>query len=232
MSIRWPSAALGIAVFAFAGCGGPTYRSGPPAPVEHGGAIPPQSRAEPPPEGAGSYSRAYPGSYPGAPEIRAATPPPRGPITGSAMERGSERIGTRPAPVESRDPTEVAIYAPPVLPGSAQPRPSRAVQSLMLRAEQQAKAGDYTNAAASLERALRIDSKDARLWNRLAHVRFRQSRHRVAEELAAKSNALARAADFDLRRDNWLLIAEARRAAGDRGGASEARRNAARLEAR
>jgi tetratricopeptide (TPR) repeat protein len=232
MSIRWPIVALGMAVFAFAGCGGPTYRSGPPAPVEQGGVIPLQSRADPPPDEIGSYSRAYPGSYPGAPEIRAATPPPQGPITGSTVDRGSERVGTRPAPVESRDPTEVAIYAPPALPGSAQSRPSRAVQSLMARAEQQTRAGDYTNAAASLERALRIDSKDAGLWNRLAHVRFQQSRHQVAEELAAKSNALARAADFDLRRDNWLLIAKARSAAGDRSGASEAQRHAAQLEAR
>lgn len=232
MSIRWPIAALGVAVVALAGCGGPTYRSGPPAPVEHGGGIPAQSRAEPPPDEAGSYSRAYPGGYPGAPEIRAAKPPPQGPITGSTMERGSERVGTRPAPVESRDPTEVAIYAPPVLPGGTQPRPSRAVRSLMARAEQQAKAGDHTNAAASLERALRIDSKDAHLWNRLAHVRFQQSRYQVAEELAAKSNALARAADFDLRRNNWLLIAQARGAAGDRSGAGEARRHAEQLGVR
>jgi tetratricopeptide (TPR) repeat protein len=224
MSIRWPVVALGAAVFAFAGCSGPTYRSGPPAPVEHGGAIPPQSRAEPPSDAAGGY----PGAYPGLPEIRAATPPPQGPITGSSVDRPASRL-SGPAPVESRDPTEVAIYARPPIPGAAQPRPSRAVQSLMLRSEQQASAGDYTNAAASLERALRIDSKDARLWNKLAHVRYQQARHQVAEELAAKSNALAHAADFDLRRDNWLLIAKARSAAGDRAGAGAARRQAEQL---
>jgi tetratricopeptide (TPR) repeat protein len=151
---------------------------------------------------------------------------------GSSTERGIERVEGRPAPVESRDPSEVAIYAPPATPGGGQSRASRAVRSLMVRAEQQAGAGDYTNAAASLERALRIDSNDARLWNQLAHVRYRQDRHQVAEELAAKSNALAHAADFDLRRDNWLLISSARAAAGDRSGASEARRRAEQLRAR
>ena len=218
----WPGLAFGVGLLLIAGCGGPTYRSDAPAPVIQRGEIPPQSRAEPPADGAGGYA--------GAPEIRAATPPPQGPIIGT-VEPTEDRSADRPAPVESRDPAEVAIYAPAAGAAPTRSRPTRAVRALMSRAEQQSRAGDYTNAAANLERALRIDSSDARLWNRLAHVRQQQSRHRVAEELTAKSNALAHGADVELRRDNWLLIAKARSAVGNRSGADDARRQAERLRA-
>ncbi len=224
MFIRRPIIALGAVVVALAGCSGPTYRSGPPAPVEERGVIPPQSRVESP---SGPY-----GPQPGEPEIRPATPPPQTPIRGSRIEPGSDRAPSRPAPVESRDPSEVAIYAPPALASSTRAEPSRAVQALIARADGQARAGDYTNAAATLERALRIDSKEAMLWNKLAHVRYQQARHQVAEELAAKSNALTHDADFDLRRDNWLLISKARSASGDRSGAGEALRRAEQMGGR
>lgn len=222
MSVRWSIPVLGILVAVLAGCAGPTYRSGTPAPVEQRGEIPPQSRAA---RGA-EYPDGALGPRPGAPEIRAATPPPQAPIEGSRIERRADQ----PAPVESRSPSDVAIYAPAKLPSTARPQPSRAVRSLMLRADRQVRDGDYTNAAASLERALRIDAKDALLWNKLAHVRQQQARHQVAEQLAAKSNALALPADLELRRDNWLLIAKAREAAGDRVGAGEARHRAERLD--
>jgi tetratricopeptide (TPR) repeat protein len=97
--------------------------------------------------------------------------------------------------------------------------------SLRAQAERQRQAGDYAGAAATLERALRIQPQDARLWNRLARVRMEQGLHSQAANLAARSNALA-GDQADLKRDNWSIIASARRQTGDAAGAADAERKA------
>jgi Flp pilus assembly protein TadD len=102
---------------------------------------------------------------------------------------------------------------------------SSPADALRAQAERQRQAGDYAGAAATLERALRIQPQDARLWNRLARVRMEQGLHSQAANLAARSNALA-GDQPDLKRDNWSIIATARRQAGDTAGAAEAERKA------
>lgn len=109
--------------------------------------------------------------------------------------------------------------------------PGKAARLLMERAEAQRQAGDLTAAAASLERAIRIEPRNARLWNRLAAVRLGQRQYAQAAELAAKSNSLAGSAERALQQDNWLIIAKARRQRGDVEGARHAERQAAALGA-
>jgi cytochrome c-type biogenesis protein CcmH/NrfG len=82
-------------------------------------------------------------------------------------------------------------------------------------------AGNMVAAAASLERALRIEPRNPRLWQELARVRFRQGEHVQAENMAARSNSWA-GEDRSLRAENWRIIAEARRARGDADGAKAA----------
>ena len=104
-----------------------------------------------------------------------------------------------------------------------------AAQALASQAEQQRQSGDYAGAAASLERSLRInapaDSK-AYLWNRLARVRMEQGQTSQAASFAARSNDLA-GGNATVKQDNWRIIAESKRRAGDVAGASEAERRAA-----
>ena len=83
--------------------------------------------------------------------------------------------------------------------------------------------GDTDQAAATLERALRIEPRNPQLWSQLAAVRLDQQRWSQAEQLAQKSNRLA-GQDRGLLIDNWRVIAEARRGAGDSAGAREAER--------
>lgn len=141
--------------------------------------------------------------------------------------------GGPPAPVEqpgarpSGD-AEVTPYQPPSIPETTRAQPNRAVQVLMRRARDQKTNGDLPGAAASLERALRIDAQNPLLWNQLAHVREAQRQYGLAGDLAQKSNTLA-APDDALKRDNWLLIARVRRAVGDSAGARAAESQAARL---
>jgi len=112
---------------------------------------------------------------------------------------------------------QIAVYTPPPR-FRAKPVTSAAVSNLVQAAEQQKNAGDMIGAAATMERALRIEPRNAHLWSQLAQVRLAQRQYVQAEDLAFKSNALA-AADRDLRRNNWLLIAKARRSAGNVSGA-------------
>jgi hypothetical protein len=148
-----------------------------------------------------------------APPVREPPPPPR---------------VTRPAPPPPSRPEPPSVQIQPYRePAPAVMRPSfgPAVRSLLATAEAQTSRGNLSGAGATLERALRIEPRNAHLWNRLAHLRMTQKRHGEAAELAQKSNALA-GADRDLQRDNWQLIAAARGAVGDLAGARAARHKA------
>lgn len=107
----------------------------------------------------------------------------------------------------------------------------RAVVALLERAERADRGGDPDAAAAALERALRIEPHNARLWNRLAQTRLRQGLPAQAEQMALKSNALAHG-DHRLQASNWRLVARARWARNDADGAAAAERRAGDLERR
>lgn len=99
---------------------------------------------------------------------------------------------------------------------------STPVASLLALADTQVSGGDFALAAASLERALRIEPKNAILWHELAKVRLDQSQWGETESLALKSNSLAAGGQSRLVASNWRMIAEARRRNGNPQGAAEA----------
>lgn len=114
------------------------------------------------------------------------------------------------------------------LPANQARSQNKAVLALLDIAIKQAGAGDYDKAAASLERALHIEPRNAYLYNRLADIRLQQKRYDEAEALAAKSNSLA-SRDAYLQEANWRLIVTARKAQGDDEGAARAEQRAAQL---
>jgi Tfp pilus assembly protein PilF len=134
-----------------------------------------------------------------------------------------------PSPADGGSDVQIAAYTPPAQPQIARPQPKRAVTVLMKRADEQRRGGDLDGATVSLERALRISPDDAVLWHELAQVRMAQRQYDGVVQLAAKSNALANPQDASLRRSNWRLIAQARRAQGDVAGARDAERRAVSL---
>jgi len=97
----------------------------------------------------------------------------------------------------------------------ALPTASPVVARLQVSADQQRQAGDLDSAANSFERALRIEPRNARLWNRLADIRFEQKEWLQSAQLAAKSNTLLGANAIGLRRQNWYLMVNAYEALGD-----------------
>lgn len=102
---------------------------------------------------------------------------------------------------------------------------SPAVGALVSVAKQNSKSGDLESAAASIERAIRIEPRNATLFYKLALLRLDQSKPRLAEDLAKKSALLA-STDNTLKRHCWLLIAHAREMQQDFPGAKEARAKA------
>jgi len=110
-----------------------------------------------------------------------------------------------------------------VLQPGTPPEPSQnaAVVALLDKAQAQSSAGQLEAAGASLERALRIEPRNSFLWQELARVRLGQGQYRQAENLAAKSNALAGDAK-GLRAENWRIIGQARSRRGDLQGAQAA----------
>src|SRR6267142_618304 len=118
---------------------------------------------------------------------------------------------------------------PPPSPFSTPGHPeSPAIASLMDNARAEYVAGRPANAAASLERALRIEPRNPRLWQELSRVRLDQKEFAQAESFAQRSNSWA-GDDNALRFENWQLIAKAREARGDAGGAKAALDAAERL---
>ena len=79
----------------------------------------------------------------------------------------------------------------------------------MESARTDAAAGKLPSAAASLERALRIEPRNPRLWQQLARVRLQQGDYAQAESTALRSNSFA-GSDAGLRAENQQIIEQAR----------------------
>lgn len=192
-----------------------------------------------------------PGPFAGAPvedrSLRRAPPPPVAkappppPVEVNPLER--------PEPFTPRDfaspvvPEPFSAPSPPAAPTTPQPsapaveqpptdisrQGNPAVVALLDSAADYVSSGELEKAAASLERALRIEPKNASIWHDLGQIRLHQRQYEQAESLAAKSNSLAGNND-SLRIRNWRLIAAARRAMGDATGADAAEAQAVMVE--
>ncbi|MDP1633377.1 MAG: tetratricopeptide repeat protein [Gallionellaceae bacterium] len=106
-----------------------------------------------------------------------------------------------------------------------EPRPvmsaNRAVVALLDRAQLDSVAGKREAAGASLERALRIEPRNAWLWNELARLRLAQGQYAQAISLARKSVSFA-GGERQLLAANWRVIGKARVGQGDSAGAAQA----------
>lgn len=110
-----------------------------------------------------------------------------------------------------------AVFAAP----PADPAAGPAALSLLKQAQGLAHGGRSEEAAAILERAIRMEPRNPWLWHRLAVLRLQEERHALAIELAKKSNVLARG-NRRLAAGNRLLVAKARAGLRDGAGAAKA----------
>ncbi len=152
----------------------------------------------------------YPGGVPSATDV---------PSTGEAVT----------IPLGEPGMPATAAGAPP--PGSGVgPAPANpAVVALLNDANLAMQNGRNDHAAASLERALGIEPRNAWLWHRLASTRLQQGDLSQAAALAAKSNSFA-SPDRKLQAANWRIIADVHRRQGEVNAARSAEEKAADLE--
>ena len=94
------------------------------------------------------------------------------------------------------------------------------VTALVTDAQASRQHKEYDQAAVQLERALRIEPRNAELWYELARVYFEQGSFDQAIQFATKSNTLTK--DSGLRAKNWRLMAQAYTELGDTDRAREA----------
>ena len=125
------------------------------------------------------------------------------PVRSLALLLLAGACATAPEPAPS--PAAVEQAPPPY----AAPRETVAVAGLVESARNDALAGRLPGAAATLERALRIEPRNPRLWHELARVRLQQGDLAQAQNLAARSNSYA-GNDSALRAENQRIIDEAR----------------------
>jgi Tfp pilus assembly protein PilF len=102
---------------------------------------------------------------------------------------------------------------------------SSATQSLVKQAQAQTAKGDYANASASIERALRIEPENPLLWIELGKVREAEGNHAQADAMARKALAVA-GGDTRAQSAAWRLIAQSLRSRGRIVEAREAEQKA------
>ena len=144
------------------------------------------------------------------------TAPGTGAIPGTAVPSVQAPATPSPAPAEMIQPLEPVAFV------SSSP----AVGALVSAADQNSQSGNLDSAVAAIERAIRIEPRNAALFYKLAELRLKQSKPRLAEDLARKSALLA-SGNARLKRQSWLLIGNARVMQQDFAGARAARAKAA-----
>lgn len=104
--------------------------------------------------------------------------------------------------------------------GTADAGMSAAGSALLVQSRNERRAGDYARAAATLERALRVEPTAPAVWLELARVRMLEGNYVQAEQLARKAQSLA-AGGSSLADESRVVLAEALRRQG-RGAEAEA----------
>lgn len=113
----------------------------------------------------------------------------------------------------------------PDLDASAPVRPKSPVDNLRLQAQAAQAQGNWDRAAGLLERALRLDSREADLYAEIAEVRLGQGRFADAEQIALRGLTVNAGNDERSAR-LWDAIAQARSGQGKVEGARQARAQA------
>jgi len=137
-------------------------------------------------------------------------------------------------PAETRPgeaPSTVPEPQPPPAPVVREPTLGAASRALVSQAQTQMATKNYAVAAASIERALRIEPDNPLLWIELGKVRFAEGNFVQAENMARKAVSMSVNAPR-AQSSSWRLIAESYRARGKNIEAQDAQARADSLSER
>jgi len=124
----------------------------------------------------------------------------------------------------------------PAVPEPPRPPPKQfklgpATASLVAQAHKQETGGNYEPAAATIERALRIEPENPLLWIELGQIRLSEGNAAQADGMGRKALALA-TGDVQAQSSAWRLIADSLRARQRNQEAADADKKAATLSPR
>ena len=145
----------------------------------------------------------------------------RAPVVGDRVGQTGTSDLTDPYIQSNPLPSSDPLKQEPI--GGTRPSVSPVLRRLLAKAETSRAQQNWTQSEVYLERALRIEPKNALVWHRMALVKLQQSKNNQAIQFASKSNTLARS-DGGLKRRNWSVIAEANTALNRPVKADKARR--------
>lgn len=106
---------------------------------------------------------------------------------------------------------------------------SPAVQRLIQQADQAIEKQDWFNAIATLERALRINPKQAETWSRLSVANYGGQQYQQAIQMARRSNSHI-INNNELKAYNWLIMARAYEQLGEMELSTEAANTSQQLQ--
>lgn len=135
-----------------------------------------------------------------------------------------EPVSRTPVPVKAAPPPPVAVISPvpdlpsapagsvesPSPPARTAPPAGAAAQTLLTQSRAHQATGDYAQAAASIERALRIEPRQPLLWLELGNIRLKEGDFSQAESMGRKALSLS-AGDAALTARSEQLIATAKK---------------------
>lgn len=159
--------------------------------------------------------------YPGVPSKQIKIPPP---------------VPAQPAPmvkevVKAQEPEDMGLDIDPYanIPDNADDRgtgrsstkaSSPAVEALMVRAYADAKLGRTDAAMGKLERGLRIEPQNPKLWNQLAELHYKSGNYQQAITMAKKAINFS-SNNQQMTDKNWQLISKVAKKSGDSRAMSE-----------
>jgi Flp pilus assembly protein TadD len=144
------------------------------------------------------------------------TPPPSSPGRGPTIPEVTGPATTEPD-IQALPPAPLPKERPKVAPATLSP----ASKALVSQAQTQRKKGDLPGAAASLDRALRIEPRNPLLWIEMGRLRMDQRNYPQAEAMGRKALSMS-IGDGKTQSSAWVLIAESLRARGRNPEAQEA----------
>jgi hypothetical protein len=114
-----------------------------------------------------------------------------------------------PAPAPRPEAPGSALPVPPPAPARPPPAMAPASQALLKESRRYQAGGEYPQAAAAIERALRIEPRQPLLWLELGQIRLREGNRAQADSMARKALSLA-SGDATVEAQALELIARAR----------------------
>ena len=154
------------------------------------------------------------------PEVRILTNKEQEAFNKALANLEKERREVKGDPYSSIPDGSVSSIVTSGTPSSPVIKSSSAVNSLMVQAQAEMLIGKHQSAESKLERGLRIEPENSKLWALLAKAHYAQGNYTQSIDMARKAIRFSRDDDFIAK--HWRLVKKAGEKSGDTGAVKDA----------